>query len=390
MTYREQFFAVLAGRDCGRVPFFPDLTDWYVAMRTPPGGTPKYGPGEMIPDRDTAFHRDYGSPAMPAEFRAWTYLDFYRHFDWGVPVHLYDWYTVEYDGAEETTTVTGDRKIRRWRAPEGELTMEYTRAEDGSWCPTKLPVKTLHELERFRQLTARLRYVPQYERIRAALDACPGRVVLDLVLRRSPFGKLVHELMGVEGLTYALFDDPVPIREWMVFQEQHDLQLVALAAAAPDAHVVILSDHSDENLIAPPQYREYCLPYYRQAAARLHVAGKALSTHLDGNFKGYLPFLHETGFDILDGCTPFPMTNWRPAELAATVAHNQQLAWCGVPSTLFCQNVADTVILAAGHEILDSFRSAGAKLIFNVGDIVSPTANIHQVIKLGELAAAAP
>jgi len=37
MTHRERFFAVLEGRPVDRVPFFPDITDWYKAQRTTKG-----------------------------------------------------------------------------------------------------------------------------------------------------------------------------------------------------------------------------------------------------------------------------------------------------------------------------------------------------------------
>jgi hypothetical protein len=59
--------------------------------------------------------------------------------------------------------------------------------------------------------------------------------------------------------------------------------------------------------------------------------------------------------------------------------------WCGVPSTFFCQDVKDEVILNAGREILEAFGRDG-RLILNVGDICSPTADIEQVIKLGRFA----
>lgn len=45
----------------------------------------------------------------------------------------------------------------------------------------------------------------------------------------------------------------------------------------------------------------------------------------------------------------------------------------------------DEVILNAGREILDAFGRDG-RLILNVGDICSPTADIEQVIKLGRFA----
>lgn len=382
---RRRFFQSLEGDVTGGVPYFPDLSTWYMPRRTPLGAPQRYGAGALIPDADEAFHRTAGYLPMPERFREWTYLDFYRNFNWGVPVHLYDWYTVEYDGAEVDTDTEGCLRTTRYRCPEGSLTSAQTLAEDGSWCPTEHPVKNLHDLQVYRAISERTRYVPRYDRIRATLAEIGEQGVLDLVISRSPFGKLVHNVIGFEELTYMMFDDLAPILEWMAFQEQHDIQLIRLAAAAPDARVVILSDHSDENLISPPHYREYCIPYYRKIADLLHEAGKSLSTHLDGNFKGYMPFLGDTGFDILDGCTPFPMTNWRAHELAAVAARNGQLAWCGVPSTFFCQSVDDSVILDAGREILDTFRAAGARLVLNVGDIVSPTADIHQVIKLGTL-----
>jgi len=384
-THRQRFFDILDGKPVDRVPYFPDLSTWYVPRRTPRGELQKYGAGELVPDSDVAFHRATGEILMPEQFRDWTYLDFYRRFDWGVPVHLYDWYDKEYDGAEETTVVEGVQKIRRWRCPEGRLTMVYTMAEDGSWCPTEFPVKTPQDLKIFRAITERMHYVPRYERIREVLGEIGQQGVLDLVIPRSPFGKLVHELMGFEEIIYALHDEPETVTGWMKFQEQHDMRLIRLAAAAPEARVVILSDHSDENLIAPQHYREFCIPFYKKITEALHAGGKFVSTHLDGNFKGYMPYLHETGFDILDGCTPFPMTNWTPAELAAVARPANLACWCGVPSTLFCQGVEAQRILDAGREIIGAFAPDG-RLIFNVGDIVSPNADIELVIALGEFA----
>ncbi len=37
MTHREHFFSVLEGKKPANMPFFPDITDWYSASRTPKG-----------------------------------------------------------------------------------------------------------------------------------------------------------------------------------------------------------------------------------------------------------------------------------------------------------------------------------------------------------------
>jgi hypothetical protein len=49
MTHRERFFAVLENGRADRVPFFPDITDWYKARRTPPGEPQRFATGQLIP-----------------------------------------------------------------------------------------------------------------------------------------------------------------------------------------------------------------------------------------------------------------------------------------------------------------------------------------------------
>jgi len=380
MTHRERFFAVVRGRRPDRPAFFPDVSDWYGGMRTPPHRPRAAGSGRFIGD-DDPINRAEGP--MPAPYAYWTYLDFYRHFDWGLPVHVYDWFETVYDGVDATVAVAAGRRLRRLRCADGALERVDALAADGSWAPQTHYVKTPDDLEVMRGIVERTHYRPRFGRVREVLDAIGPMGVADVTLMRSPFGKLVHELMGFERVVYALHDEPRRLRRFMDAQEALDLKLAALAAASP-AEVVILSDHADENLISPAAYRRYCIPHYRTVAAVLHDAGKVFSTHLDGNFRGYFPFLGETGFDLLDGCTPAPMMNYEPEELAAALPAGMS-AYCGVPATLLTQALPDEEVVAFGRRILDAF---GGRVILNVGDILPPNADIEQVVRLGEMAAA--
>lgn len=379
MTHRERFFAVMEGRSVDRAPFFPDITNWYSARRTPPGEPRKGGSGAFIPD-DHPMHTEPGD--MPEEFAGMTFMDFYRRYDWGLPLHIYNWFDVIYDQAEKTVRTEGNRRITTLRCAKGELRKVDLLADDGSWAPSEHYIKTLDDLDVLRCVLEQSSFQPQYERVSAVLDAIGPMGVADITLMRSPFGKLVHEYMGFEQVAYALFDDRERILEFMDFQEQFDLRLAELAAAAP-ATVVILSDHADENLIAPPYYREFCIPHYRRLAEILHGAGKIISTHLDGNFKGYFPLLGETGFDLLDGCTPAPMMNYEVEELAAALPAEMK-AYVGVPSTLFSLHRPDEEILGFGRRILDAFAG---RAVLNIGDILPTSGDIHQVIRLGEMSA---
>ena len=378
MTHRERFFSILKGHKPDKPAFFPDISSWYGARRIERGEPQWFGCGRFVGD-DHPLHRTAGD--MPGAYQDWTYLDFYRNFDWGLPVHIYDWYDVQYDGVDVTEVVEGNQKITRTNCSAGSLHEIHTLAEDGSWAPTRHLAQNIKDLDILRYVIAHTRFVPRYDIVNDTLEAVADQGVCDIVLWRSPFGKLVQDYLGFENVVYALADDRKYILDFLDMQEEKLLEFVKLAAGT-SAKLVILSDHADENLIAPPYYQEFCIPFYQKATDILHQAGKFVSSHLDGNFKNYFPLLSETGFDLLDGCTPAPMMNYEVEELAAALPPGMS-CYCGVPATLFSQNVEDEQILSFGRRILEVFEG---RVILNIGDILPPDGSLDKVVRLGEMA----
>lgn len=377
MTHREHILAVLEGKKPKNMPFFPDITDWYVDKRTPAGEARLFEPGQFISDSES-FHKNSGT--MPERFRDFTLFDFYREFDWGFFVHHYDWYEEEYTGGvEKVVERTGNDRVITFHTPTGDLSSVQSLASNGTWSPKKHFVETLDDLESMSRVVESTRFVPHYERITTVMDEMGWRGIGDTVIFTSPFGKLVHDYMGFEQIVYAIVDSPSAVHDFLALQESKDMELVALAAQSPE-RLVIISDHPDEYLVSPPYYEQYCIPFYQKAAGILQDAGKIVSTHLDGNFKGYFPLLGRTGFDYLDGCTPAPMFNFEIEELADALPDGMS-AFCGVPSTLFCRNMDNEEIFSYAERIITSFKGRG---IVNVGDILPPDGNIDQVIALGE------
>jgi hypothetical protein len=378
VTHRELFFSILEGKKPAVVPFMPDISDWYVAGRSEPGKPRRFGCAQFIPD-NSPFHK-IAPRNCPDKYKNFTMMDFYREFDWGYPVHIGDWYDAQYDGGVTCeTTVEGNRRITTIRAPLGELRSVSQMASDGSWAPVEHLAKELRDLEIVKQVVAATRYVPRYDRVERVMTAMGEQGLGDMVLWRCPFGKLVQSYLGFEKVIYGLADDAPYLEDFMQFQEAKDLELVALAARGPE-RLVIISDHADENLIAPPHYKRYCIPFYRKACEILHAGGKFVSTHLDGNFHSFFPFIGETGFDLLDGCTPAPMFNYTVEQLAEALPEGMY-AYCGVPSTLFCQHRPDAELTAFADRIVDSFRGRG---VINVGDILPPDGDVEQVIAVGK------
>lgn len=377
MNNRQRFFNLLDNKELDRTPFFPDITTWYEYTRKNFGEEEIFGPGVFIPD-GIDFHKR--ESRLKGKFSDMTFLDYYRYYDWGLPVHIYDWYETTYSGGiEKTIKKESCSKVITYKTPKGTIEQRLALANDGSWAAQDHFVKEISDLEIIKYIYQHRNIIPRFEQVEDFHKATAGFGVCDLVIWRSPFGKLVHEFMGFENVVYALFDHEETILDFLSFLEYYDLEIIRLAAESP-ARLVIISDHADENLISPLQYKQYCIPFYQKACKILHSKGKYISTHLDGNFKSYFPFIKEGNFDLLDGCTPAPMFSYQVEELAQIV-DNDLHSYCGVPSTLFTQDISTEELVQFGERIVQAFNK---RVIVNIGDILPSIGNIKQVIEVGK------
>ncbi len=251
---------------------------------------------------------------------------------------------------------------------------------DGSWAPHDYLIKLEDDVEILKYILKNTSYTANNHIFTDFLEQTKGFGVCDAVIRRSPFGKIVHEYLGFEETIYKIFDNEAFILEIMEAQELLDIQLIQLAAdTATD--IVIISDHADENLIPPPYFEKYCFPFYNKACDILHARGKYVSTHLDGNIKGYMNIFHKSKLDLLDGCTPAPMFNYTPQELANSIKGSKS-TYLGVPSSMFVQNTySSDAIHKMAEDIIDSFDS---RVILNIGDLLPINGDIQHVIDLGK------
>ena len=378
MTDRELFFAIARGEPTDRLYFCPDITDWYLGNHRGPGEPLKYGPGVFIPEEDSIRHEH--QEHLDPEFRDLSLLDFHRRYGWGIHCHIRDWYRVDYaPGTRLDTTVEGDRMTQVWSGPAGSLTRHWQLAADGSWASLDYWMDGPEDLPVLESLVDAERYTLLDENIRRVLDGIGEMGQADIVVNRSPFGKLLHEYLGFAQTVFLLEDEPELCEHFLEVQTRKDKELMELAAAS-SCSLVLICDHADSTLFSPTMYRQWCIPFYKQAGEILGRANKFVSTHLDGNLHTLLPLMAQTGFHILDGCTPAPMFDYEPEELAASLAP-KQTAFVGVPSALFCDGTGEEELFALADRILRAFHG---RVILNVGDILPANGDIRKVIALGE------
>ena len=378
MTHRELFFDIVNGKRPARIPFVPDITDWYGGQHRNPGEPLNYGPGVFVPQDDPIkFERGIG---IPEEFYGMSLMDIHEKYDWGIHVHSRDWYEETYsDAIEYTETIEGDTKTISFKTPKGTLDRVFRLAADGSWGSLDYLMDSAEDMDILFEIIKGTRFRLRDDHILRDLAAIGQRGQSDIVVNRSPFGKLLHEYLGFENTAYLLFDNPDAYRRYEEIQTAKDMELIDLACQS-SCSIVLICDHADATLFAPEWYRNYCIPFYQAAGKRLRAAGKYISTHLDGNLRSLLPLMPASGFDILDGCTPEPMFDYTPEALAETLTDNMY-AFVGVPSAIFCDGTPLDTILAYTDRLI---RLSQGKFIINVGDILPVTGRMDYVIAMGK------
>lgn len=119
------------------------------------------------------------------------------------------------------------------------------------------------------------------------------------------FGGL-RQLMGLEGLIYAIADDPALIHT--IVDDLSEFWLGTFDVALRDARIDRIMFFEDMcatkgPLIGPAMYREFIAPGYRKLVGELHSMGvQELWADSDGNFAPLLPEVMSCGFTGISPC----------------------------------------------------------------------------------------
>jgi uroporphyrinogen-III decarboxylase len=102
----------------------------------------------------------------------------------------------------------------------------------------------------------------------------------------------------------------------------------------------------------PRLFKKYCLPHYQKYTEILHSQGKKVGSHMDGELKQLLGLITETGLDICESFSPFPLTGCLLKE-ALQAWQNGPMIWGGIPSTLLEDRTSQSEFEDSIDQILD-------------------------------------
>ena len=141
-------------------------------------------------------------------------------------------------------------------------------------------------------------------------------------------------------------------------------------------------DNLHGGMTNPRLFARYCLPDYQRYTGILHGQGKVVGSHTDGDVKTLLVLLKESGLDVCESISPFPLTSSTFDEIW-TSWRGGPIIWGGIPSPLLEEDRTDE----------DAFREFVAHLldtvgagpiILGVGDLVMGNNSIARVQYIAE------
>lgn len=155
------------------------------------------------------------------------------------------------------------------------------------------------------------------------------------------------------------------------------------AAAEAPGEIVLIGANFDDTITYPPFFRDHILPWLQEASAILHGKGKMMMCHTDGENRGLMDFLLESGMDVADSVCPAPMTKVSLAEYYSRWSKRITIQG-GIPSNLLLAATATDEDFENFLEHLFKAVIPGNRLILGVADTVPPDAVFDRLLRIGE------
>ena len=371
--------ALLEGRPTDRLPFVGRLESWHKShLRT--GTVPARFQGRSLPDIHRAvgmgqlrFITPYGLRLRGVEVRAERNGEpCYQAYEPVVDSFpgMWDVVSTEHPGVTRTELIT----------PAGRLTLrheilpEMILAGQDPYLVEHL-VKDDADFRTSMYILERCEFVARFERLAEAQTEIGEQGVVVPLLHRIPFQQVLLEYLGETGTFYALHDNAAAVERLLAALHRQLVEILGQLDACP-APYVEFPDNLHGYMTNPRLFARLCLPAYQAYTASLHAQGKRVGSHTDGDMRPLLRLMPETGLDVCESFSPYPLTACRFEEAWAAWEHGP-LIWGGIPSPWLEERVGEAEFREHLERLLDLI--GGRPIILNVVDLVLGITSIERI-----------
>ena len=381
-SMRDRVLAVLDGKMPDRLPFIDRIEIWHKGMQAR-GTMPPAFEGMTLNDVHEAvgIGREKFSIPYALKLRG---VDMRILLD-GEVIHQETDPDVRYFPAQyPPDEIPRDRpgtSVVEYRTPRGRVSVSYEFAESMISLSGMEPYLTSHlvkEANDYRTIEYILEhaeFVPMFEEFKSEEAELGLHGFLVPCIHRIPFQQALLEYLGEMSLFQALYDDRNAL-DRLIYLLDLQMKDIIDHLVQTDLPYIEFGDNLDGMMTNPNLFQEYCIPQYQTYTKMLHDAGKKAGSHTDGNLKPLVHLMPESGLDVCESFTPYPLTELLFEE-AWDMWRNGPLIWGGFPSDILEERTNQNVFEAFVEKVLAIVGKNS--IIFGVGDMVLDNNLIERV-----------
>ncbi len=387
-THKKRIFATIRGEMPDKIPYAPRLDLWFSANK-------KRG---TLPEAYRGFdHYDQVSRDQDWAI-AKVVLEYQGHGDDAILDRALGFYRIPAQGyfarlpgdVERRVRKEGERIHLEYVTPKGPVRAAFVYSEEMRRSGVTIPWISEHALKGPEDF-APLKYifenlvvepVPELYREWAAPLGEQGYAVTYALTGGSPMHHIMKILTDSTDFYYHHRDYPKQMEALAegigVFYRR-----VLRAVAGGPGEVALVGGNFDDTITYPPFFRDHILPWLQEAAEILHSAGKLMLCHTDGENKGLMDYLYDSGMDVADSVCPAPMTKVSLAEYYSRWGNKITLQG-GIPSNLLLADAASDEEFERYLGDLFKAVAPGNRLILGVADTVPPDAVFDRLRRIAD------
>ncbi len=358
MDLQERLLAVFSGEKPDVMPWFADLTYWYRAKSYRNELPTKYlgerGQIRLYRDLGCGSHEELYNLPGETTYHGLKCVNSAETFRNGTAI---------YEEGYETPagTIVAVRKF----VPKS-VSSAYI----------KYPVATRKDLKVLQYMYKNQEFRPDYSLQYDRLEKWKGLGVVSSLPPRTPFQRLVVVWAGVANTIRLMMREPEELEETVQVMSEADDAIYEAICESP-APMVYFGENITSDVISPPIFRKYHMPYYKRRADQLHAAKKFIFVHIDGTLRGVLPLMGETGVDCAQSVTPSPVGDI-PVEELREAAGPDIILWGGLPGVYFSHLYPEKLLRQMALDVIKHHLDEH-KFIMGVSDQVPPDGDIKRV-----------
>ncbi len=396
ISHRENLLAVIGGETVDRMPWVPRIDLWHNAQALA-GTLPEQFEGMSVED----MHRKLGWPLhkMVPEYSRPEKPEDSTHR--GIGLYNLKEYpcTFEFSSDIDVHVVqdnrNGDEMMHvEYRTPVGAVSVVHGFTAEMKKSGASISWVKEHAIkgpEDYKVLThifGNLTIKPAYERFEKWRDSIgdDGIAVAHALGLScgSPMHFIQKSFLDATEFYIHYHDYPTQMAELMKAMEGvYDQTLEVLSGVDMDA--VLWVSNVDDMITYPTLYEEYFQPWCRKASEILKPKGTVMVCHPDGENQGLMELLTDSGMDVADAVTPYPMTKVRIED------YYEQ--WCrpghltihgGIPEMLLLEKSTTREDLKDFMDNLFKNLAPGDHFIASIGDTTPPDADFDRLLYIGD------